>query len=331
MRRVRVILVNHPQAAPEWGRDVIAAIGDRHNLSVYEEAKPLEAQFAEVEVVVDLAGRTDARYRMMDAAQKVKLWQLVSVGYDHIDLDYARQKRIAVSNCPGTTSAPALAETAIMLMLMLVRKYKECQEMLHQGRLYLPMGSELGGRILGIIGFGASGQALARLAKAFGMRIMIVEPQPIDPTLLAEIEPIFVGKPDKVDTLLTQSDFISMHVPLTPETRGMIDARRIGLMKPTAYFINVARAGLSDDEALYTALQTGRIAGVGTDVYADAGRTTADPIFQHPRLIALPHVAGGTTGHQISTTWRRAMVVAENVERIAAGLGPKYRVDENAF
>lgn len=327
MRRVRVVLVDHPQAAPEWGRDVIAAIGERHDVAVYDETKPLVPQFAGVEVVVDLAGRTDARYQMMDAADKARLWQLVSVGYDHIDLDYARRKGIAVSNCPGSTSAPALAEAVIMLMLMLVRKYKECQEMLHQGRLYLPMGSELGGRILGIIGFGASGQALARLAKAFGMHVMIVEPRPIAPAVLDEIQPLFVGKPEEVDRLIAKSDFISMHVPLTPATRGMMDARRIGLMKPTAYFINVARAGLADDDALYEALKAGRIAGVGTDVYADTGRTTDDPIFQHPNLIALPHIAGGTTGSEMSTTWRRAMVVAENIDRVAEGLEPKYRVD----
>lgn len=87
------------------------------------------------------------------------------------------------------------------------------------------------------------------------------------------------------------------------------------------------RAGLSDDDALYEALKAGRIAGVGTDVYADAGRTTADPIFQHPNLIALPHIAGGTAGGEVSTSWRRAAVVAENVDRIAKGLEPKYRVD----
>jgi len=319
---MQVLFLDQPGANPQWREAIIAAVGERHDLVLVDRSKPIEPQIAEAEVVIDM-GSGSALRLLVEAAKKARLWQLVSVGYDHFDVDCVRRKGIAVAHCPGTTSSPALAETAMMLMLMLVKRFHQCQESLRQRCLYRPMGTELRDRILGLLGFGASGQALAHLARAFGMRLMIVEPRPIDPTVLERLQPLFVGKPDAVDRLMSEADFISLHVPLSPETRRMIDARRIGLMKPTACLINVARAGLVDEDALYEALQAGRIAGVGTDVYADTGRTTEDPIFQHPNLVALPHIAGGTDG----TVRRRAEVVAENVDRIAQSLEPKHRID----
>ena len=289
-----------------------------HNAAYY---RPRLQSWSNVEAVLDHGGRVLTR-EIVDASPKLKLWQIIAVGYDAIDLSIVDGREIAVCHCPGATSAVGLAETSLMFMLMHVKRYRRAQADVADGRICHLITDELVGKRLAIIGFGASGRKLAALAKAFGMRLMIIEPLEIDRPDLEPLDPEFVGKPPDLDRVLAEADFVSLHLPLMPETQGIVDSRRIALLKPTACLINVARAGLVDEDALNDAVVAGRIAGVGSDVFSDNRPGGELAAFQHENVIALPHIAGGSLG----TIRRRNEVCLENLGRIAQGDEPNYRV-----
>ena len=321
MRKVKALYLHWPPAHRYWRDALFEAIGSRHALTEYDPETPLQAQLSDIEVLLDHGGRC-ATGEIIAAASHLRLWQMITVGYDTVDLDITADRDIMISNCPGSTSARGLAETAMMFMLTLVKQYRRAQCLVARGELSTLLTDELEHKRLAIIGFGASGSCLARLAAAFGMRLLIVEPREISARELEGLSPDVVAKPDDLDSVLAEADFVSLHLPLGPETAGIIDSRRIGLMKPTARLINVARAGLVNEEALNQALIEGQIAGIGSDVFADRlpGRESA--AFEHKDLVALPHVAGGSEG----TIRRRSEVCLENLDRIAQGLEPKHRV-----
>jgi len=147
--------------------------------------------------------------------------------------------------------------------------------------------------------------------------------RPIEPSVLAELQPEFIGSPSDIDRLTRESDFLSLHLHLTPETRHIIDARRIALMKPSACIINIARGALVDEAAMYEALLNGRIGGAGLDVFAQEPADPTLPVYSLPNVVVTPHISGGTDG----TARKRAEAAAENVDRITQGLEPLYRVD----
>lgn len=323
MRRLKVLFLPVMRQFHPWGEDVVELVGQKHDLEVYDPQQLLESQFAGVEVVIDHGGAVGTR-AMMDAAQQARLWQVTTTGFEHVDVAYLRERGIPVAHSPGFFSSAALAETAMMFMLMLTRRYPQAADHFRQGLLYEPMGEELGGKVLGIAGFGASGQELARRARAFGMRIMAIDVRPIEPAVLAELQPDFLGSPEDLDQVVAQCDFVSLHLHVNDQTRQLIDARRLGLMKPTACLINVARGALVDEEALYRALQEGRLGGAGLDVFALEPIDPQAPVFKLPNVVATPHTAGVT--RQVSR--RRAQGAAENVDRVAQGLEPLYRIDQ---
>ncbi len=322
MRRVMVLYLPQKTATHHWQDDVVAAIGGRHDLVIYDDGKPLAEQFEGVEVVLDMGGSVGTR-EMYDAAKDAHLWQVLGTGLDHVDVEYMKSKQFKVANCPGQFSSVALGECAIMFILMLSRRVYEAAENFRAAVLYKPFGCELGGKILGIIGLGASGQELARRARAFAMRIRAIDVHHIDSEVLEELQPEFMGTPDDLDTVIAESDFLSLHLPLNGETRHLIDARRIGLMKPSACIINVARGALVDEEAMHEALLSGRLGGAGLDVFSHEPPDPTLPVYQLPNVVTTPHISGGTDG----TSRRRASVAAENVDRIAQGLEPLCRVD----
>lgn len=323
MRRLKVLFLPVMKQYHLWGEDVVELVSQKHDLIMFDAKQPMEPQFAGVEVVIDHGGAVGTR-PMMDAAQQAQLWQVTTTGFEHVDVAYLRERGIPVAHSPGFFSSAALAETAMMFMLMLSRRYRQATDNFRQGLLYEPMGEELGGKVLGVVGFGASGQELARRAWAFGMKIMAIDVRPIEPAVLAELKPDFLGTPEDLDQVVAQSDFLSVHLHVNSQTRHLIDARRLALMKPTACLINVARGALVDEEALYLALQEGRIGGAGLDVFAREPIDPQAPVFQLPNVIATPHTAGVT--RQVSR--RRAEGAAENVDRVAQGLEPLYRIDQ---
>jgi phosphoglycerate dehydrogenase-like enzyme len=322
MRRLKVLLLGYGEAYAPWCYDVVAAVGDRHDMRFLDLTKPIPPQFEGIDVVIDHGGSMGTR-EMMDAARGAKLWQILGTGFDHFDLAYIRQKGIPVANCPGQFSSVALAETAMMFILMLSRRYNESVANFRDGALYRPLGRELEGQTLGIVGFGASGQELARRARAFGMRILAIDVRRIEQDVLDALQPAFLGTPDDLDRVVAESDFLSLHLHLNRETRHIIDVRRIALMKPTACLINVARGALADEAALYEALTSGRIGGAGLDVFAQEPPDPTLPVYRLPNVVITPHIAGVTDG----TSRKRAGCAAANVDRIAQDLEPLYRID----
>jgi D-3-phosphoglycerate dehydrogenase len=326
--RLKVLFLLHP-IKPEffspWGEDVVAAVGDRHDLHVINHRQPLTPDLADAQVVVEHGGHTDDDMRRLadKLADSLRLWQIHGTGIDKFDLDYWRTRRIPVANTPGQFSAVALAECAMMFVLMLARKYPLTQANLKAQVMYEPMGGELEGLKLGIIGFGASGREFARRARAFGMKILAIDVRDIGADEVREFGLEFVGNPSDMDQVIAESDVLSLHLHLNDQTRHIMDARRLGLMKPTAFLINVARGALVDEFALQEALVAGRIGGAGLDVFGKEPPQYDAPIFQLPNVIATPHISGVTNG----TSKRRAQCVADNIERVAAGLEPLYRVD----
>ena len=322
MRRVKVLFLPEDPFTPQWQDDVVAAVGNRHDLTVYQAGKPLEEQFDGVEVVIDMGGSVGTR-QMYDAAGDARLWQILGTGLDHVDVDYMKSKDFVVANCPGQFSSVALAECAMMYVLMLSRRLSEARANFRAGVMYEPFADELVGKVLTIIGFGASGQELARRARGFAMRVRAIDVRQISAEILDEIRPESVGTPDDLDDEIAISDFVLLHLHLTDATRHIIDRRRLGLMKSTACIVNVARGALVDEEAMHEALLTGRLGGAGLDVFAQEPADPALPVYQLPNVITTPHIAGVTDG----TSRRRAGAAAEHIDRIARGLEPLYRVD----
>jgi phosphoglycerate dehydrogenase-like enzyme len=316
-----LLLPPPPHREQPWREDLIRALNPGHHLTIWDRQSPLASQLDGIDVVIDASGAPATR-EMADLATSVKLWQLQSVGYDNFDVEYWRKKGIRVANVPGQLSATAVAECALMLMFMLSRSWSQAQANLQEQRLYLPMGHELEHRQLALIGFGASGRELARRAKAFEMRISAIDVLPVSSEDQKQFGLEFAGGPERLDAVLGESDYISLHLPLSPQTRHMIEARRLGLMRSSAFLINVARGGLVDQQALYDALVKGRLAGAGLDVFETEPVDPHHPLLQLPNVIATPHIAGNT----LEISQRRARFAAENIERIAAGQSPLNRI-----
>lgn len=326
MKRLKVLFLPHPikELASPWNDDLVAAVGARHEISVFDEGQPLAPQFEGVDVVIDHGGAAGTREQMdLGAANGVKLWQILGTGFDHFDLDYIKARGIPVANAPGQFSSVALAQSAMMFILLLAHRYRETAANFNAGLLYRPAGMELEGRTLGLVGFGASGQDLARRARPFGMRIMAIDVRPIEPQILDELQPEFLGGPEDLDRVVAASDFLSLHLHLNEQTRHTIDRRRLNLMQSTACLINVARGALADEEALYEALLEGRIGGAGLDVFEREPPDPTLPVYQLPNVVVTPHTGGITDG----TSRKRAACTVENIDRIAQHLEPLYRID----
>ncbi|MGQ9597864.1 MAG: 2-hydroxyacid dehydrogenase [Anaerolineae bacterium] len=322
IRRLTVVYLPVPGPSPliPWGEAVVAAIGKKHHIRIYDPNHPMAPQVEDAEVIVDWSGSYGTP-EMVAAARSLRLWQFLITGLDHVDLECWRARGIPVANCPGFSSAVALAELAMMFILMLARKYPIAWQNLQKGLYFEPVGQELAGLRLGLIGFGASARELARRAQPFGLRVSAVVRDvhrvPQQEYCLEEA----VGL-EALDRIVAESDILSLHVPLTSETYHILDARRLSLMKPTAFLINVARGALVDEVALEKALAEGRLGGAGLDVFSMEPPDLNSPLFRLPNVITTPHIAASTR----EVLQRRAAIAAENADRVAAGLEPLYRV-----
>ncbi len=252
------------------------------------------------------------------AAPRLRLIQKVGVGVDTIDLDAARAAGVAVCNLPGTNT-PAVAEHALALMLAVLRQVTAFDRetragtgwgwpLARQSRL-----GEIGGRTVGLVGYGAVGRRLGPLLVAFGARVVYAEPAPVAGA---------VGEHVPLDRLLAEADIVSLHVPLTPATRGLIDAARIARMKRGAILVNTARGGLVDAGALASALSSGHLGGAGLDVFPGEPLDPASPLLAAPNTVLTPHVAWLT----LETLTRSLEIMAENCARVADGRDLLHRV-----
>lgn len=273
--------------------------------------------------------------RMANAAPRLRLVQVPGAGFDRIDRSALR---------PGTHLANAygheagIAEYIIGAMIALTRSFGRIDARLRQGEWESqwaigtaapPLWPELAGKTLGILGFGHIGQALARRAAAFDMRVSAVR-RHVPPKALHCMASI-VG-PDRLDDIVRQADYFAITLPLTAATSDMIDDRRLRLMKPTAFLINVGRAEICNEAALYQALASGRIAGAALDVWyryptaPEPSPPATQPFHALANVLMTPHVSGWTEGMLAA----RAQLIAENIARTARGEPPLNAVDPAA-
>jgi phosphoglycerate dehydrogenase-like enzyme len=305
-----------------WLTDFRATAEGRLDVVLFDHEAPLEPQFRDVIVVVDQGGHATREMIDAGAAAGVRLWQVIGTGLDHTEVGHIVQSGIMLANTPGQFSAVALAEHALFFILALAKRYPEARENTRHGVMYLPVSDELGEQTLGIVGLGASGRELARRAHALGMRVRAVDVVPIDQAVLAELGVEQFATLEGLDELLGASDYVSVHVPLTAETRHLIDARRLALMRPTAALVNVARGRIVDEDALVEALRGGVIRGAGIDVFGEEPLTPGNPLLHLENVIATPHTAGVTRG----TSRRRSGAAVDNAELVLAGEEPRFRV-----
>ena len=324
MRRLNVLYLPHPveEVNGDWGGIIVSEIGEIHAVRVFDRAKAAEPQFQEIEAIVDLGGNITGEWVDVAAKAGVKYIQAQTNGLDHVEVDKIRASGMMLGHCPGNLSSVSLAEGAMMFILMLAHRYGDSRNNFDAGKFFFPKGMEVEGRTLGIVGFGASGQQLARRAKAFDMRILGIDVRPIEQEVLDAIQPDFLGGPDDLDRVVAESDFLSVNLHLTDETRHILDARRIGLMKPTAFVVNVARGELIDEEALYEALLNNRIGGAGLDAFAQEPADASHPVYQLPNVFVQPHSVASTDG----TSRKRTEFAMENLARYARGEEIEARV-----
>jgi phosphoglycerate dehydrogenase-like enzyme len=259
-------------------------------------------------------------------APNLKLVQLLSAGYDHVDVEAARKAKVPVSN-NGGANAIAVAEHTLMLMLAVLKRVVRFHNDVVAGKWRVANAAEirvyeLSGRRLGIVGLGNIGKKVVRRAAAFDMKI-----QYYDIRRLSEAEEDALGVRFVLfDELLRTSDVVSLHVPLDDSTRHLIGARELGLMKPEAVIINTCRGPVIEENALHDALKSGRIAGAGLDVMVEEPPKPNHPLLALPNVTLTPHSAGPTWEN-----WRaRFRNGFDNITRVAAGRRPLWVIPELA-
>lgn len=270
-----------------------------------DPARPLLEEVAGAQVLVPSNARIAED--VIAAARGLILIQQPAVGYEGIDLDAARRRGIPVCNAPGTNAA-AVAEVALLLLLALARRWPRLQRSFREAKIGVPLGIELAGKTLGLVGRGRSGSRVAVAAEALGLRVLSVRSTDTRADLLA---------------MLAESDLVSIHCPLDERTRGLFDRTAFAAMRPGAMLVNCSRGALIERDAVEEALASGRLGGLGLDVFWEEPWDPADPLFAREDVVTLPH-AGGSTEEAFA---RIAGIVAENVARVMRGDALLHRVD----
>jgi glyoxylate reductase len=292
LRGLRVTMYRGPQPMP---RDALAA-----GLQSVEGALTL------------LTDRIDGA--VFAAAPRLRVVANCAVGFDNVDLAAAAARGIVVTNTPDVLTE-ACADLAFALLLATARRVAEGDRLIRAGRWRgwnpaLLLGTEVHGATLGLVGLGRIGAAVARRARGFGMRVLYHQRRvAARPPAGATCVPL--------RRLLATADFVSLHVPLTPATRGLIGPRELALMKPDAILVNTSRGAVVDEPALVRALATGRLGGAGLDVFAHEPRVPA-ALRRLPNVVLTPHVASATS----ATRTRMAVLAAQNLAAVLAGRRP---------
>lgn len=284
-------------------------------------AAPAEraAAFAEADFMFAYPG--DPKPEELAGARRLKLFQMLSAGYDWLDLPSFVRHDIAVASNDGS-NAVSTAEHAVMLMLALLKQLPVHHQSTAGGE-WLAMARtmqlrELRGRTVGLVGFGQIARHVARRVHAFDAQVVYTKTRPATPEEERPSQARFLP----LDELLATADILSLHLPLRPETRGMIGARALARMKPGSWLVNTARGALVDEPALVDALRGGHLAGAGLDVFVHEPIDPASPLLSLPNVVLTPHIGGVTRdawAHRMQAAWG-------NVLRVQAGEAPRSRV-----
>jgi glyoxylate reductase len=318
------VFVTRPLPVP-----VLEMLAQHFDLEVRPHDSPIPpAELAEacrdIEGLVVVGSRVTEE--ILRAAPKLRAVSTPSVGYDNIDVAACTARHIPVTNTVGVLE-DTTADLAFALILAVARRVIEGDKFIREGnwrewRFWMMHGADVHKKTLGLYGFGRIGQAVARRGLGFSMRIIYYSRHRVAEAIEREFNAQYVGR----ETLLRESDFVSLHVPLTAETQHAIGEREFRLMKPSAFLINTARGRVVDEEALVRALETKLIAGAGLDVFEQEPKV-------HPRLITMPNVVlmphvGSATGE---TRLKMAMLAAENMIAVLSGRRPRDVVNPQVY
>jgi len=252
----------------------------------------------------------------LQAADRLKVIARYGVGFDNVDLQAAREKGIVVTNTPGA-NAVSVAELALAMMLALARQLPEAVQAVRQGNWPRLSGVSLENKTVGILGLGAIGKQLARRLSGFDCHILAYDPYP-DQAFAAANNITFTPLKEAV----SQADFVSLHLPLLPETRGQVNAQFLALMKKGSFLINTSRGEAVDEAALYDALCSGHLRGAALDAFVTEPPDPQNPLLQLPQVIATPHLGAQTDGATSNMGW----MATNDCLAVLRGEEPKYRV-----
>jgi glyoxylate reductase len=300
------------------GHELITPAGERGILDESELSRVL----GDADALLPLLSlRVDEA--LLARAPRLRVVANYAVGVDNVDVAACTRRGIVVTNTPGVLTE-ATADLTMALVLATARRLREAMQLVLDGRWHgwepeQLLGLDLDGAQLGIVGMGRIGRAVARRARGFGMRIVHAHPRPVE-DLDGESEPM------PFDRLLATSDVISLHVPLRPETRHLIGARELELMRPHAILVNTARGAIVDEQALVSALERGHLGGVGLDVFDEEPRVP-ERLRAIPRVLCLPHIGSAARGART----RMAETAARSIADVLAGRRPAHPVNPQVF
>ena len=320
--RPRVVVTRRLPAAVEdqLARDFDAQLNrDDHPFGQAELQDALRTADALLPTVTDRIGADVLSAEPLRA----KILANFGVGFNHIDITAAKARKLVVTNTPDVLTDDT-ADDAIMLLLMVARRGGEGERHVRSGawtgwRPTHMLGTKVSGKTLGLIGMGRIARAAARRARlGFDMRVLFHDPYPPPPAVVAELG---LEPRASVDDVVQEADFVSLHCPATPETRHLMDARRLALMKPTAFLINTARGDVVDERALVAALRAGTIAGAALDVYEREPAVSPELLVME-NVVLLPHLGSATRETRVAMGVR----TLENLHAFFSGAAPRDRV-----
>lgn len=263
-----------------------------------------------------IAGLDNIDRKALEAADQLKVIARYGVGVDKVDLEAARQKGIVVTNTPAA-NAVSVAELTVGLMLSLARSIPQASAATKAGQWPQISGVSLEGKTIGLLGLGAVGRQVARRLQGFDCTLLAFDPAP-DRELAIQYAVELTTRQEVVH----RSDFLSLHLPLLPETRGMVDVAFLSQMKPGAFLINTARGELVDEAALLAALESGRLRGAALDVLAEEPPRPDHPLLAHPKVILTPHSGAHTDGATNAMGW----MALRDCLAVLRGETPAHRV-----
>lgn len=278
-------------------------IGDRMEVVYYPDRREDTEELIRRSQGADVVVLSNFQYRkdVMEHCPDLKMVCVAFTGVDHVDVEYCRERGIMVCNCAGYSTV-AVADLVFGMAIDLARNILPCNQAVRQGGTKNGLvGYELEGKVFGVVGLGAIGQRVARIANAFGCRVLAYNRSQKNVEGVEQTD---------LDTLLAQADIVSLHVPLNDSTRGMIGKAELEKMKKSAFLINTARGPVVDSKALSEALEAGTIAGAAVDVFETEPPIAEDHVLlKAPNLIATPHVAFATQ----QAFEKRAVIVCDNI------------------
>lgn len=313
MTNYKILITDGLDASGQSILRAAAEVDDRNNISADELLKVIP----EYEALI-VRGRTKVTAAVFQAAPKLKVVGRAGVGVDNIDLEAAKQHNVTVVNAPQSTTL-AVAELTFGLLLAVAREIPRADAGMKQGKWLKKEleGVELNGKTLGVIGYGRIGMEVGKRAAAFGMNVIAY-----DPLISAEDIQKRGAEPVSLQDLCAGADFISLHLPLTVQTRDMLGAQAFSQMKDGVRLVCAARGGIIDEAALLAALNSGKVAGAGLDVFTTEPPGQTD-LVSHPRVIGTPHVGAQTVEAQT----RASEDIAAEVLAALAGQPLRWKVN----